>query len=205
MSRGRSRRQEQADQTRILILDAALHLFATQGYSATSVAQIAEEAGVAVPTVYTSVGAKPVLIRKLLDRIDELAGIPELGAQQREAKSPEQVIAFVARLTRQLSERCGDIMTALRSAAGAAPELAELLAEGDSRHLEGARQAAGRLAAMKGLRPGLTTDRATAVIDTCTQPSAYARWTGVHGLSFDEAEAQITQILTNELLAQSEW
>lgn len=204
MSSSRSRRQDQADQTQSLILDAALRLFAAQGYAATSVAQIAEEAGVAVPTVYASVGAKPMLIRKLLDRIDELAGIPELGAEQKDVTSPEQVIAFVAKLTRQLSERCGDIITAMNSAAGAAPELAELAREGDRRHVEGARRAARRLAAMKSLRPGMSPSRAAAVIDTFTQPETYARLTGEHGLSFDAAEEQITRILAHELLASRE-
>jgi AcrR family transcriptional regulator len=48
---------------------------------ATSVGQIAEEAGVAVPTVYTSAGTKPALLRQLLDRMDQVAGIPELAAE----------------------------------------------------------------------------------------------------------------------------
>ncbi|MBM0204160.1 TetR family transcriptional regulator [Micromonospora sp. STR1s_5] len=62
-----SRRQESAEQTRQLILDAAQDLFITQGYAATTVNDIAARARVAVATVYTSVGGKPTLLRALIE------------------------------------------------------------------------------------------------------------------------------------------
>jgi AcrR family transcriptional regulator len=60
-------REEQARRTRQAILDAARRLFAEQGYAATTIAQVAKAAGVAVDTVYASVGAKPVLMRLLME------------------------------------------------------------------------------------------------------------------------------------------
>src|SRR3954470_19884269 len=59
-------REEQARRTRLAILDAARLLFTEQGYAATTIAQIAAGAGVAVDTVYAAVGTKPVLARLLL-------------------------------------------------------------------------------------------------------------------------------------------
>ena len=38
-------------------------------------------AGVAVPTVYASAGTKPALLRHLIDRLDEQAGVPGLAAE----------------------------------------------------------------------------------------------------------------------------
>ena len=60
-------REEQARRTRLAILDAARLLFTEQGYAATTIAQIAAGAGVAVDTVYAAVGAKPVLARLLME------------------------------------------------------------------------------------------------------------------------------------------
>src|SRR6266581_4160100 len=60
-------REEQARRTRLAILDAARLLFTEQGYAATTIAQIAARARVAVDTVYAAVGTKPVLMRLLVE------------------------------------------------------------------------------------------------------------------------------------------
>src|ERR1700761_1448886 len=60
-------REEQARRTRLAILDAARLLFTEQGYAATTIAQIAAKASVAVDTVYAAAGTKPVLARLLLE------------------------------------------------------------------------------------------------------------------------------------------
>ena len=54
-----SKRRQAAARTRQLILDAALELFTGQGYAATPMTAIAQRAGVALDTVYASVGRKP--------------------------------------------------------------------------------------------------------------------------------------------------
>ena len=72
----RGRRAVQAEQTRLEILGAARRQFALHGYAATSVKDIATEAGVSVQTVYDSVGSKAELVRRLNDLIDAEAGVP---------------------------------------------------------------------------------------------------------------------------------
>src|SRR5260370_36231705 len=62
-----SRRRQAAARTRTAILDAALQLFARQGYTATPMTAIAEQAGVALDTVYASAGRKPELARLLIE------------------------------------------------------------------------------------------------------------------------------------------
>ena len=57
------RRARQAEETREAILAAARRLFAARGYAATSMGDIAAEAGVALQTVYSSVGGKSALHR----------------------------------------------------------------------------------------------------------------------------------------------
>ncbi len=60
-------RQEQARATRRRILTAAAALFSRQGYADTTVAQVAEQAGVSVDTLYASVGRKPQILLAVHD------------------------------------------------------------------------------------------------------------------------------------------
>ena len=62
-----TRRIDSAAETRQLILDAALALFDACGYDATTVNAIARSAGVAVATVYTSVGGKPAVLAEIIN------------------------------------------------------------------------------------------------------------------------------------------
>jgi AcrR family transcriptional regulator len=201
MSRASSRRAVQAAETRRVILDAALRLFTAQGYGATSVGQIAEEAGVAVPTVYASAGTKPALLRQLLDRLDEQAGVPGLAAELVSSDDALTVLNLSIRLIRQLAERCGDIIAALRSAAGVEPEMAELYADGLARHRAGAELTVGRLADLGRLRPDVPPERATAILATLSSPATYASLTGDYGWSFDQCEAWLQDLLRHQLLA----
>jgi AcrR family transcriptional regulator len=62
-----SRRQEQARLTRRAVLDVAKAHFLERGYVATTIAAIAEDAGVSVETVYKAFGNKPGLAKTLFD------------------------------------------------------------------------------------------------------------------------------------------
>ncbi|WBM80382.1 TetR family transcriptional regulator [Cryobacterium breve] len=63
-----NRRSVQSEATRTEILDAAERLMLERGYIAASVAAIAAEAGVAVQTIYNSVGLKADLLAAVLER-----------------------------------------------------------------------------------------------------------------------------------------
>ncbi|MFF5076635.1 TetR/AcrR family transcriptional regulator [Actinoplanes sp. NPDC000266] len=56
-----------AQETRAAVVGAAAELFAEQGYARTSVAAVAQRAGVALNTVYTSVGGKPALVEAMVE------------------------------------------------------------------------------------------------------------------------------------------
>lgn len=183
-----------------MIVDAARRLFTEQGYGATSIAEVAEEAGVAVPTVYASVGTKATLLRMLLDRIDEEAGIGELASELQTATSARRVLELEVRITRQLAERCGDIIAALQSAAGVEPEMAKTFAAGMERHRAGARATVRRLATLGKLRPSIGEDDATAIVATLCAPTTYASLTQQHGWTFDQCESWLNATLRRQVL-----
>ena len=62
-----TRRSAQAAQTRDDVVHAAIELFGERGWAGTTLAAIAERAGVAVETVYKAVGAKAALLRLAMD------------------------------------------------------------------------------------------------------------------------------------------
>ena len=197
-----TRREKQAAETRNDILNAALKLFAERGYAGTGIADIAAEAGVAVPTVYASVGAKPLLLRHLLDRIDQRAGVAELAAQLTREENPARVLAIAVDITRLVAERNGDIIGILSSAAGVEPEMAEAYKAGLERHRAGARATAKRLDALGALPADRSVADATAVIATLTSVPVFASMTGTFGWSYDRCAEWLNETLAAQLLAR---
>src|SRR5689334_20414086 len=63
-----SRRREQAERTRDAVLTAARRLLLEDGYAATTVARIADEAGTSVDTVYKAFGGKSGVVRTLWEQ-----------------------------------------------------------------------------------------------------------------------------------------
>jgi AcrR family transcriptional regulator len=197
-----NRREVAAAETRREILRAARRLFAERGFASTSVQQIAEESGVAVQTIYSSIGSKAALVLALNDLIDEEADVAGLAAGLLAETDPPQLIAKGVHLTRRLNERCGDLIQVLLSAEVAEPEAAAAVADGMRRHEHGASHIAQRLAALGALGVGTTPERASAVFSMMTSPASWRQLTHHAGWTFDEAEAWLTPSLAQLLLRQ---
>lgn len=184
-----NRRAKQADQTRTEILQAARRLFAEQGYSRTTVKDIAAAAGVSAQTVYDSIGSKRRLVLLLDDFVSAEAGVAEIVAHAFATEDAAVLIETAARVTRAIVEKCGDIVRGADSGAEAEPELAELLAEGKRSHQRGAARLVARLDQLQALRPGLSTDDAADSIAVITDTSFALMLADQYGWSFDRIEA----------------
>ena len=189
-----------ADQTRREILEAARRLFAERGYVATSVADIADAAGVAVQTIYARLGSKRGMLMALIDLIDEEADVEASVASVLGARTPMETLKAEVRLTRLFQERCGDLISALFTAAAAEPDLAAAVAEGQHRHREGARLAIERIAVLDGLRKDVSRDRAIGLVALSTTNEAWRELIEAHNLSWDDADAWLAEALGRALL-----
>src|SRR5438270_13886069 len=105
-----AKRDEQARATRWAILQAARSLFLDRGYAATTLQAIADEAGVAVQTVYASFGNKRELLKQVLDVSivgdDEPVSVdqrPGVKAAEK-ASDPRQRARLAAAVTRGIEE-----------------------------------------------------------------------------------------------------
>jgi AcrR family transcriptional regulator len=74
--------EERSEKSRQQILDAALKLFSHRGYGATSVRDIAEEAGVSKGNVYHHFPDKETIFRALLDRYFQAMSQPDFPFNQ---------------------------------------------------------------------------------------------------------------------------
>jgi TetR/AcrR family transcriptional regulator, regulator of cefoperazone and chloramphenicol sensitivity len=184
-----NRREVAAEETRREILRAARRLFAEHGFTNTSLHQIAEESGVAVQTIYSSVGPKTALVVALNDLIDEEAGIAELARELSQETDPSRLLAKGVHLTRQLNERCGDLIRAVLSAEPAEPDAAAVLADGMRRHEQGSTKVGQGLATLGALRTDMTPERASAAFSMMTAPASWRQLTQRAGWTFDDAEA----------------
>jgi AcrR family transcriptional regulator len=161
-----SKRQQSAARTRRAILDAALELFVGQGYAATPMTAIADRAGVALDTVYASVGRKPELARLLIETA--ISGSSQaVPAGERDyvraiqaAPDADTKIDIYASAMRMIAGRLAPVLGIVQQAAPAEPELAALWREITERRAANMRRFADDLAAVAPLRvePGEAAD-----------------------------------------------
>jgi AcrR family transcriptional regulator len=194
----------QAAQTRRDILTAARKLFVERGYTNTSMQQIADEAGVALQTVYSSVGPKASIILALVDLIDEEAGLEELIPVFMAETDPRRMIAWGVRIPYSFVVRCGDYIAALISAAAEDKDAAAALNEAWARHQHGALQIARQLMASGAVRPGLTLEdvHGAFALNTWATTQMHAR----DGLGWDGPrwERWCVKFLTDAILGEGD-
>lgn len=203
-----SNRARQAQETRRRIVEAAALLFVRGGYSATSINAIAEQAGVAVPTVYASLRSKANILRAVVELTvrgdDEAAPLvsrrrwQEIERQQ----DPREQLALFARLHRQICDREAAVFAQLEAAAGADPEATQLLAEHDLRRYETQRRLARSLHRRKQLKPGLAVREAADVIWTLASERSYLALVRDRGWKADNYERWVAEQLAAGLLPQ---
>lgn len=198
------RRRQQAAATRTAILDAALSLFEQQGYAATSVAAIAQQAGVALKTVYAVFGTKRGVLVALRSQLVRGTDDSIPVAQQEwfrtvldEPDPRKRLTAFAAAAT-ELKSRAGPIFEIIRHAAPADPEIEAMWEEFMRDFHDNQRLVVERFATDGALT--LDVDRATDILWTLNHPAVYHLLVAERGWSNDDYQQWLEQTLTQQLL-----
>ncbi|HYJ48524.1 MAG TPA: helix-turn-helix domain-containing protein [Microbacterium sp.] len=202
-------RRQKALETRWRIMDAALAEFTERGYHDTTMAAIAERAGVAVQTVYLGFRTKSGLL-------EELVGNAVLGrTREGEIGPPDETEAFGRALTepdgsRALAlwvdaalpvyERTSAIGDAGRSAYASDPYLAEWWVRSEALRLEGCLQMVRALAHHGSLRAGLSVEEAADVLATTLSPQSFLAFTVDRGWSVEHLGAWLKDALPRLLV-----
>lgn len=184
-----ARRRAQSAETRHRILTAAHRRILEVGYRATTVAAIAEDAGVNIDTVYRLVGRKPVLLRELMERA--ISGTDgAVVAEDREyvrsilaEPDPATKLAIYAKAVTEILQRMAPLFVALRDASSTEPDAREVWEEISQRRAANMRKLALDLRDAGGLRDDLTIDDAADVIWATSSSELYVLVTDQRGWS----------------------
>lgn len=182
-----SRRREQADATRLEILRAAQRRFERDGFSATTMAAVAMEAGVAAKTVYIAFETKSGLLRALwhlLLRGDQ----DDVPMQERRwyleilaEPDPERQLQLMARNSRIVKLRAGALLKVIRDAASADADIAALWSRIGSQFYDHQRGLVEVLHERGHLRAGLDVAAATDRLWTLNHPDLWHLLVGQRG------------------------
>jgi TetR/AcrR family transcriptional regulator, regulator of autoinduction and epiphytic fitness len=187
-----------------LVCEAAYRLFSTKGYLATSIEDIAAEAGVARPTVFTAVGPKPVILRAVVDQAlagdDAPVPIAERPWWREAIEEPDPVrsIQLYARNMCRISGRAGLVLRALETAASIDADAAEVWARFQHQRRVGLNEFAVTLAQKTG---ALRYD-ANTITDTMWMlaPDAYLRLVHDAGWPVEQFQAWLADLLRRMFL-----
>jgi AcrR family transcriptional regulator len=165
---GDARRREAAAR-RLRIVRAASELFAERGWAGTAMADVAQAAGVALDTVYASVGRKPQLLLAVHDLLLGEGTVDEDGAplpavqrryvaDVRAAESARAKIAVYAQALTRVLPRTAPVSEALRQAGQTDDRCRGVWEELQQRRADNMRLLVADLRDTGDLRPDLDDD-----------------------------------------------
>ncbi len=131
---------------------------------------IAQRAGVALDTIYASIGGKPALFKLLVESAISGVDQPVVALEREYVRAvraegdPRQKLALYARAVCAIHKRLAPLFEVLQSAASADAELAALWTEVTNRRAKTMRLFAADLKEVGGLRDELDVDAAADII-----------------------------------------
>jgi AcrR family transcriptional regulator len=194
-------RAEQATATRRRIAAAALELFAGNGFAGTTVAAIADRAGVSVQTVYATFGTKGAIVRSLLSQMEEDAGAQEWRARIAEDSDPGSKLMAFARWTCAMLSSSSAVIAAAEGAASD-PAILQLRAEGDQHRRQALEGLVSVIAEGGALREAISQETAVDRAWMLTGVDLYFAATAGCGWADDEYAEWLATVLQEQLLAR---
>jgi AcrR family transcriptional regulator len=202
------RRQAQAAQTRQDIIKAGQETFLERGYTGTTLAAIARNAGVVVETIYRGFGSKAGLFKAVVEAA--VAGgtaRAQVPVEQRPAirtviaeTDPRRQLERYAATQPGTHARMDPLMRVLAGAAATDADLAEVLRELEDSRLAGMGRFAQLLADRGALRPGLTAEHARDILWTLASHATYDQLVTQRGWSPEQYKTWLADALSHLLL-----
>jgi AcrR family transcriptional regulator len=203
------RRRQQAESTRLSILEAAQRLFERDGYVATTVDDIAVEAGVALKTVYSAFTTKAGLLRAVWDLLlkgdaDE-APVAARAWYRSVLVEPrgDRQLRLLAAGACSVKIRIGGLLKVIRSASAIDLDSAALWQLIQSDFYENQRAIVSTLDARGALRSGLGATEATDILWTLNHPDVWLLLVGERGWTPEAFEAWFADTVCQQLLGKT--
>ncbi|MEE8492153.1 MAG: TetR/AcrR family transcriptional regulator [Acidimicrobiia bacterium] len=196
-------REEQAQETRLRIRKSARRLFAAQGFTETTITQIADDAGVAPQTIYAVFGSKSAIVGEMLQDLETSADIGAWVAKMIAEGDPHRQLRIFVSMNRTLFEKGAPILRAAM-AARSEPEVAALIERGDGSRRVGTTQLTQIWSRQEALREGLKPADAAELLWLLTSVEQYLLATDGLGWSPDHYEQWLGDLLDREMLESDE-
>lgn len=201
------RRAAQARATREAIRRAAHTLFLAEGYAATTIVAIADEADVAPQTIYSQFGTKAAIVKELLDvsivRDDEPVPVADRPWFQRvfdEGLGGHERLRRYASAVRRIYEGAGSTFEIIRRGADGDPELAELWATNQRARRMVVTRILDAVLVDSGLRTGVSRDEAVDLLWVLHGPEMFHLLTVECGWTSDRYESWLADTFCEQLL-----
>ena len=201
-----SRRQERAQANRKAMLDAAIELLVEHGYADTTLAQVAERASVAAPTVYKAFGNKPAMVKAAFDYATAGDNDPTPILQRERARrilsepNPVRKLEIYTDGLLGTLTRSARLQLAARTAAEIDPEMKDVWGDMTSRRLFGMGVLATNLSEGGHLRRGVSRKEAQDVLWAYTSPELYQLMVLIRGWSHPRYRNWVIRALVDALL-----
>ncbi len=184
--------------TKDRIVAAARLLMSERGWTGATIDAIAEQAGVATPTVYAAFGNKRSIVTAMRQRMLRDSKIPELMQQAAAEPDAARRLELWASSIRQQMETSYDVIAIHRQAAHADPEFAadyrDVL---DNRAVHFADFINGL---RRGLGPGMDSSTATDLLWAFSNEELYRELVEERGWSHDRYEQWLARTLIGQLI-----
>jgi AcrR family transcriptional regulator len=199
------KRAQQAASTRASILDAAAQLFSSAGYTHTTSASIARNAGVSEAMVFAAFGSKAGVLQALINRAvvvegdsDGLASTRDWAAAAGAGDARSSVAKFAA-LTAAIQRRTWKLIELSRTASDADPAMATMLTQGAANRRSDCRSFV--VAALAGsLRNQLSVEEAADILWAYSSADPYRLLVDGAGWSHDRYVTWLEDTLVAALL-----
>jgi AcrR family transcriptional regulator len=201
-----TRRRKQAQETRRAILEAARRLFLERGYASTTMASVAEGAGVSVEAVYKAFSNKAGLVKAVFDVaiVGDDKPIPMLQrarvARMRAEPDARRKFEMYGEHLAEAGSRAGALQLLIRSAAEGHPDAAKVWDQMVAEHLTGMTEFARHLHNGEHLRPDLSVDDARDILWTYSSVELYDLLVIRRGWDPERYGGWIAEALTASLL-----
>lgn len=194
-----SLRDEQARQTRLKIRQAARELYASQGFTRTAIADIADRAGVSPATIYAAFDSKAGLVVSMLEDMEENIGIGDQLREVFDEADPYQLLKMFISVHCDLFKNSADVLRAAMRAIED-PGVAALVAQGDSHRRQVIDWLTSRWQEAGILRQGLTPQAAGDRLWLLTTVEGYLSAVDRLGWTLEEYETWLADLAERELL-----
>lgn len=192
-------REQRARETRLRIRKSARRLFATRGFAETTIAQIAQDAGVSTQTVYAVFRSKGGIVSEMLEDLEESADRENWVARMMAEEDPHRQLRIFISWIRTLFQQGAPILRAAL-AARSDHDVAALLDQGDANRRFGCTQLTQIWASRGELRKALGPTEAAERLWLLTSVEQYFLATDSLGWSPDHYEHWLGDLLDLELL-----